>query len=413
MGRDPGMQMPPGGLEELPRPVVTFLLRECRQEPRDALIECLRELAADGVVRYETDAAGLPTFSLVAQAPRSGRPLLPFEEAALARVRKRAGRLGRVPFSALVTDEGDDYENWAQQQQEELGQAARQAGLAVKSAPRGSWRATFALIAVAICTAAYVHAVDWKVGDEVFAPVLIASFLALFVPLCLRRWRPTPAGVAAARSLRAYGYGPSGMAQGLYPDSGRTRWALDGTGAAPLPKDRAWSSLGGQWHTVQLGQELRPAYWSTTAGLYPVLMLTLIGSSISWMIGGVADGLDPVGKLIAITPAALATFLITSLWLPAYHRRMRLPDAVAFTGEVVRLRFVDGGSDSPDEHFAWIDDGSPVSMKFKVGAAAYQGLSVGALVEVSWSPRRRCLTSIALAPAVVPDRVRGGGTHIG
>ena len=160
MGRSPGVEMPRYGLEEVPRPVVTFLLNECRRNPRDALIECLRELADDGVVRYETDATGLPVFSLLARAPRSGRPLLPFEEVALARVRKRAGRAGLVPFSALVTDEGDDYENWAKQQQEELGQAARQAGLAVKSAPRGSWRITLALIAAALCTVLYVHTVD-------------------------------------------------------------------------------------------------------------------------------------------------------------------------------------------------------------------------------------------------------------
>jgi hypothetical protein len=389
--------MPQYGLEELPRPVVTFLLDECRQEPREALIECLRELAADGVVRYETDAAGLPTFSLLAQAPRSGRPLLPFEEAALARVRKRAGRLGRVPFSALVTDEGDDYKNWAQQQREELGQAARQAGLAVKSSPRGSWRVTFALIAVVLCTVLLVHAVDWKVGDKILAPALIAAFLGLFVPLWLRRWRLTPAGAAAVDWLRAAGYGAPGAVRGRNPDSGRTAWELDGTGAAPLPKDHAWSSLGGQWHTVQLGQELSPAFWSTRSGLYFVLTVTLIGSFICWMIGGLAFRLDPAGTLIAISPAALGAFLISSLWLPAYHSRMKLPDTVTFTGEVVRLRFVDGGSDSPDEHLAWIDDGSPVSMKFEVGTGAYQQLSVGTLVDVSWSPRRRCLNSIAPA----------------
>jgi hypothetical protein len=398
MSRNPGPQLPQYGLEELPRPVAIFLLNDCRQEPRDALIECLRELAADGVVRYETDAAGRPTFSLAAQAPRSGRPLLPFEEAALARVRKRAGRLGRVPFSALVTDEGDDYKNWAEQQREELGQAARQAGLAVKSAPRGSWRATFALIAVAVCSDLYIHAAGLKAGDKIFWPVLVAAFLALFVPLWLRRWRLTPAGAAAVDSLRVAGYGTQGAAQGRYPDSGRTLWALDGTGAAPLPKDRAWSSLGGQWHTVQLGQELSPAFWSTTAGLYFVLTLTFIGSLISWVVGRFAFALDPVGTLIAITPAAVAAFLITSCWLPAYHSRMRLPDTVVFTGEVVKLRFVEGGSDSPDEHLAWIDDGSPVSMKFEVGVSAYQQLSVGTMVEVDWSPRRRCLNSFTLAP---------------
>jgi hypothetical protein len=391
--------MPRYGLEELPRPVVTFLLNECRQEPRDALIECLRELADDGVVRYETDAAGLPVFSLLAQAPRSGRPLLPFEEVALARVRKRAGRLGRVPFSALITDEGDDYENWAKQQQEELGQAARQAGLAVKSAPRGSWRATFALIVVALGTVAYIHAVDWKLGDKIFAPVLIAAFLALLVPLCLRRWRLTPAGAAAIDSLRNYGLGPAGLAPALHPDSGRTVWALDGTGAAPLPKGRAWSSLGGQWHTVQLGEALTPAFWSTKSGLYFVLTLTFIGSFISLIIGGLAYGLDPVGKLIAIAPSALAAFVITTCWMPAYNSRMRLPDAVAFAGEVVKLRYVDGGSDSPDEHLAWVDDGSPVTMKFDVGSALYRRLSVGCLVEVNWSPRRRCLNNVTTAPA--------------
>ena len=151
--------------------------------------------------------------------------------------------------------------------------------------------------------------------------MLIAAFLALFVPRCLRRWRLTPAGATAVDSLRSYGYGPAGLPQGLHPDTGRTVWALDGTGAAPLPKDRAWSSLGGQWHTVQLGQILTPAFWSTKSGLYFVLTLTFIGSFISLMIGGLAYGLDPEGKLIAIMPSALAAFVITTCWLPAYDSR--------------------------------------------------------------------------------------------
>jgi hypothetical protein len=76
MGRNPEVEMPRYGLEELPRPVVTFLLNECRQKPRDALIECLRELADDGIVRYETDASGLPVFSMLAPAaaPRHRAP---------------------------------------------------------------------------------------------------------------------------------------------------------------------------------------------------------------------------------------------------------------------------------------------------------------------------------------------------
>jgi hypothetical protein len=130
-----------------------------------------------------------------------------------------------------------------------------------------------------------------------------------------------------------------------------------------------------------------------------VLALTFIGSRIALMIGGLALGLNPEGKLIAIAPSALAAFLITTCWMPACNSRMRLPDADTFTGEVVKLRFVDGGSDSPDEHFAWADDGSPVTMKFDVGAALYQRLSVGSLVVVDWSPRRRRLNSLMLASA--------------
>jgi len=144
-----GWKMPQYGLEEVPRPVVAFLLDGCKLKPREALIECLRELADEGLVRYETDATGMPVVGLGADSPRSGRPLLRFEQVALARVRTRAGRLTRVPFSALVSDDGDGYENWAKQQQDELGQEARQVGLAVKSAPRGSWRVVLSLAALA------------------------------------------------------------------------------------------------------------------------------------------------------------------------------------------------------------------------------------------------------------------------
>jgi hypothetical protein len=54
--------MPQYGLEEVPRPVLGFLLDGCKQKPREALIECLRELADEGLVRYETDATGMPVI---------------------------------------------------------------------------------------------------------------------------------------------------------------------------------------------------------------------------------------------------------------------------------------------------------------------------------------------------------------
>jgi hypothetical protein len=101
--------MPPHVFQELPRPVVAFLLAGGKRKPREALIDCLRELADEGMVRYETDPGGLPVISLGGNAPRSGRPLLAFEKVALDRVRSRAGRQSRVPFSALISNDGDSY----------------------------------------------------------------------------------------------------------------------------------------------------------------------------------------------------------------------------------------------------------------------------------------------------------------
>ena len=263
----------------MPRPVVAFLLGGCKLKPHEALTGCLRELADEGVVRYETDAAGMPVISLGAQAPRSGRPLLPFEEVALARVRARAARLPRVPFSALVSDDGDDYKNWVREQEEEIGQEARRAGMAVKSSPRGSWQAVLSLALGAVVAVVAVHTVDWKAGDTIAGPVLTAAFIALFIPLCLRRWRLTPEGAEAVTAWLRAGRGVPGMpglpgmARGLGTDTGRTVWQLDGPAAAPLPKGHAWSSFGGQWHTVRLGQVVSSPYWSTLPGLGFVLML--------------------------------------------------------------------------------------------------------------------------------------------
>jgi hypothetical protein len=393
MAVDRGVEMPLNELEEMPRPVVAFLLAGCKLRPHEALAGCLRELADEGLVRYQTDGAGVPVISLGADSPRSGRPLLEFEQVALARVRGRTGRMGGVPFSALVSDDGDGYKNWTARQQEELGQEASRAGLAVKSSPKGSWRIVLTLAAAAICTVLVVHGVNWKTGDHIAPPVLSFAFLVLLVPLFLRRWRLTPDGAEAVASWRRAGRGVPGAASGLAADNDRTVWALDGPGGAPLPRGQAWSSLGGQWHTVQLGAALSRPFWSTPAALGLVLMWTLIGSLFALLIGAVGLGFDSLGKLIALTPAMLAAVVIVLLWLPAYTSRIRLPDNVTFTGEVVRLEFVDGGED-PDGHLAWIDDGSPVTMKFDVGPVTYHGLSVGQLVQVSWSPRRRALNGV-------------------
>lgn len=391
--------MPPHVFQELPRPVTAFLLAGCKRKPREALIDCLRELADEGLVRYETDLAGLPLISLGADRSRSGRPLLPFEQVALARVRNRAGRQSLVPFSALVSDDGDDYANWVRQQRDELGQEAQRAGLAAKSAPRGSWRLTLSLAAMASAAVLAVHTVDWKAGDAIAGPVLSAALLALLIPLFLRRWRLTTDGAAAVGAWRHDGGPAPGdcFRSGTGPtDTGRTVWALEGPQAAPLPKGHGWSSFGGQWHTVKLGPLLSEASWSTLSGLGAIGGCALTASFFTVVIGAAGFGFDSEGKLIALTPAALAGVVFVTLWLPAFTSRTALPDDARYHGEIIKLQYIEG-DDSPDHYFAWVDDGSHVATKWDLPPGTYQRLSVGDIVQVIWSPRRRRLTDILLA----------------
>jgi hypothetical protein len=320
--------------------------RRCKLPPRDALVGCLHELAAEGLVRLETDAAGTPVVSVGADSPRSGRGLLPFEAVGLDRARMRAGGLTRVPLSALRTDDGDGYKKWARRLADELGQEAERAGLAVK----------------------------W--------------------PL-IRRWRLTPAGAAAVDSWRSDGRGAPGPARmDLRADGAQTRWDADGAGSAPPPRGYVWSSLGGQWHTVRLGRIFPPPYWGARPSLGALVFLAAAGSLYSVMFGALGDGFDPEGKLIAFTPAALFVFVMVTGWLPAAGRRLRLPDTVTFTGEVVKQRYVDGGVDDPDRYFVWVDDGSPTTMMFDLVPGGHQRVTAGDLVVVTWSPRQRRLLDI-------------------
>jgi hypothetical protein len=86
--------------------------------------------------------------------------------------------------------------------------------------------------------------------------------------------------------------------------------------------------------------------------------------------------------------------VIIAFWLPTFSMRMRLPGNVTFIGEVVRKWSVDGGEYASGHYWVIIDDGSPTTMKFHVGPGTYGQLSVGGLVQVSWSPWQRCLHGI-------------------
>ena len=384
-------------LEELPRPVVAFLTGRCRIPLRRALVTCLRDLDKEGLVRFGADAGGTPVISPgAAREPWSGRSLLPYEEVALERVRTRLGQRPTVPLSALLSDDGDDYKHWAKRQVNEIRLEARRGGLATRAFPARTWPVAFSLIAMAIGAAIAVHVTDPKAARGVTDAAVAVVLLLLCAPFFLFRWRLTAEGAAAVDSWRRDGQGMAGTPRVPGAVGQQTLWALTTPSGAPLPPGHAWSSLGGQWHVVRLGLELRRPYWSGLPGLRTLLSLTVMASFFTVIIG-VTQGLDAQGKLIALAPAALGALAILAFWLPAFSLRMGLPDNATFTGEVVRQWHADGGEYSPDHDWVCIDDGSPTTMRFDVPPGTYQQLSVGDLVHVSWSPRHRRLNHIQRA----------------
>jgi hypothetical protein len=379
-------------LEELPRPVVTFVTGGCKISLRQALVSCLRELEKEGIVRFEPDAGGIPVISVRASEPRSGRSLLPFEKVTLERVSSRSGGQANIPLSALLSNDGDDYSTWKKSQVNEIAQEARRAGLARKRLPEHTWWGILALIAVAIA-AIVIHQVHPK-GTAVTGGIAFYTSLALLIAtIRLYRWRLTPEGVAAVDSWRRDGGGVPGAAHGAGATGEKTIWGLTAPGGAPLPPGHAWSSLGGQWHTVRLGHALKRPYWSGLRGLRLILGWTAVGSFFT-VIAGLTQDMNANGKLLAIAPAAVGALVILALWLPAFAMRMNLPDSVTFTGQVVKRWFVDGGEYSPDHDWICIDDGSGTAMKFDIPPDRYFGYSAGDTVRVTWSPRRRCLLDI-------------------
>jgi hypothetical protein len=222
--------------------------------------------------------------------------------------------------------------------------------------------------------------------------IYVAPALVIFAAIRLYRWRLTPEGDAAVDAWRRDGGGVPGTAQGAGTGE-KTTWGLTAPGGAPLPPGHAWSSLGGQWHTVRLGREIKRPYWSSLRGLRLVLGWTAAVSFFTVIIG-FANGMDAHGKLIAITPAVVGALVLLALWLPPFAMRMNLPDSVTFIGQVVKKWYVEAGEYSPSHDWIIIDDGSPTAMKFDIPEDQYFGYSAGTTVRVTWSPRRRCLLDV-------------------
>jgi hypothetical protein len=177
------------------------LLGGCKLSP-DVFAVVLRELASEDMVRFGMDASGTQVIGPGAPSPRSGRSLLPFEHAVLGRLSARVrGRAG-IPLWVLLGDNGDGYDRWQRMQAAQLGREAQRAGLAVRSAGKGVWQTALALAVLAACAAIVVYQVAPKAGLDATAAAIVVGFLAVVVPLSMRRWRLTPTGAATVAEWR-------------------------------------------------------------------------------------------------------------------------------------------------------------------------------------------------------------------
>jgi len=378
----------------MPPAVVAFLLGDCRWSA-EVVTRVLLELADEGVLRFGPRAGGAPAISLTAE-PQSGRSLLLFEQIMLERISIRAaGRTG-VPLPVLISDDGDDFTNWRRRLTDAIGWEAEQAGMSRNWPGKIVVRMALVLTPAIMAATIVAHQVG-RTAAHVMLPIAVCAVPSLLAILfAMTRWRLTPLGAEAAERWRRAGLAAAGL-QDRRPDGvpllPAPAASAIGPRGDPLPRGQAWSSFGGHWHPVKVGRQHRSPKWSTTRTLAVLLGYLVLGTGYGAAVGLIGVG-GMLGKLIVVIPGAVGGTVILGFWLPAYARRMRLPETVTFDGEVIK-RWKLTAEDGPDRHLVCIDDGwSAAGLAVQVPAAAYPQLNPGRTVRVTFSPRHRRLVDI-------------------
>jgi len=329
---------------DLPSGLVAFLLNDCLYSVEVAT-RCVLGLADDGVLRAEPGPGGALTITLAATSPLPGRPLRPFEEVTLDRIRARTALRADVPLSVLLSDDGEDYNVWRRRLTDALGREGERTGVTTRALSKGVWYVLLAMAAVIGLITVVAYQISVNDGEVALGLGGLAVLLSLLGTHFGGAWRATGRGAAAAAVRRD----PGTLLRRLPPDPRVDSAALAptaaapgiGLGSAPLPWNQAWSSFGGHWHPVVVGGPGQPPRR--------------------------AEG-----------------------------RRPSLPERVTITGEVVkRWRDNTGPSDVADSHLVCIDDGSPgQGLTFDVKEAWYEQLHAGDLARVTYDPRRMSVLDI-------------------
>jgi len=322
-------------------PVVVSLLRNRIRFAPEVVAQAVTELEHAGRLRVEPDRDGAGASAEVLGPPRAGGPdgaAVPvWQRLVLERLSARALPGVPTPLSLLTTVDGGGFWEWRLSFEQGLVDAAEQAGLIRRRLAPGE---TIALVCA--LTAVVAGVVGW----------LVAVLL-----------RPSP-GFGAALATALFGFilfstTVGRLAQHRLSEGGRStvqqaEQAMAGTdpaaqaregairaGVIPLPKDHVWSSHGGSWRAVGLGSRFGDAKR-----------------------------------------------------LPRQVHEA-LPDRRVLACQVVKRWYVPGGRERDPAYCAAFDDGaSSFTWSFTLTERTWQGLEVGQMVLVDFSPRRHRLYDI-------------------
>ena len=333
---------------DVPLGLIAFLLNDCLVSAKVAA-RCVLGLVDEGVLRAEPGPGGALMISLAAASPSSGRTLRPFEEVTLDRIRSRTARRADVPLSALLSNDGEDYDVWRERLADALGREGERTGLTTRAASKDMWYVWLGLTVLVGLIILVAFQFSVKAGKYALGFGGLAVVALLLTMFSKGGWRATRHGAQVA----AWRWPPGTLCRRLPPDPRVDSVALmpsvtasgSGQGSAPLPRPRVWSSFGGHWHPVLVGKPASP-------------------------------------------PSR------------ADVRRLSLPDRVTITGEVVkRWEDTSAPGDHAPSNLVCIDDGSSgEGMTFDVAETWYKQLHSGDLVQVTYDPRRMSVRDIRKMP---------------
>ncbi|MFE9449983.1 DUF2207 family protein [Streptomyces sp. NPDC006739] len=406
----PRARIPAPVYDELPAAVVNLLIGGGEVTPK-AIETTALELVGRGRLRAERKSDGTLTVRLDPE-PRDHRPLRPFEELLLERVRHRCRfHVDRVPIAALGPGDGDEYWVWWRGFQQGVRDEAMALGLI--RPPRRKWATWLSGGGVAIEVWLGMLSIAALIGKGVFHVVLALSIPGILLPFIFSDRFPGRSGrrltVEGRRAATWWRRSPDAAE---HRPPARQVGAKGPQSALPVRESRRiWSSYGGSWHVVDTAPLDRPRW----GHIWQIVLLALAGCTTTAALALPATRV-PHGAALAVGPALLGV-LGWALWLPARRRIQAVPTELTFRGAVIcRFDYVTQGGEPPTAttHYccsvedpasgkAWsfeVDTWDRSLFSRETNPTLADRFLVGDVVEVHCAPRRRVVYRMTVVEAV-------------